>query len=96
MMTIDNPLAQTYSAMRYSLSWDAYDLSGQRDSSPDMIFSTMQGPLLHPGHQRDQHPHEGGEQPGGGQREEESLVGRRPQLKRLLPAAEADRPESSL
>ena len=56
----------------------------------------MQGPLLHPGHQRDQHPHEGGEQPGGGQREEESLVGRCPQLKRLLAAAETDRPESSL
>ena len=56
----------------------------------------MQGALLHPGHQRDQHPHEGGEQPGGGKREEKSLAGRRPQFKRLLSAAETDRSESSL
>ena len=56
----------------------------------------MQGPLLHSWHQRDQHPHEGGEQPGGGEREEEGLVGGRPQLQRLLTAAKTDGPEPSL
>ena len=61
-----------------------------------MIFSITQGPLLHPWNQRDQHPHEGGEQPGGGEWEEEGLVGGRPQLQRLLTAAETDVPEPSL
>ena len=40
----------------------------------------LSGPLLHPRHQCDQYPQEGGEHPGGGEREEEGLVGGRPQL----------------
>ena len=56
----------------------------------------FQGPLLHPWHQRDQHPHEGGEQSDGGNRQEEGLVGGRPQFQRLLAAAEAHLSEPSL
>ena len=63
----------------------------------DSLFKlNFQGPLLHPWHQRDQHPHEGGEQPDGGNWQEEGLVGGRPQFQRLLAAAEAHLPEPSL
>ena len=61
-----------------------------------VTFIILQGSLLHPGHQRNQHPHEGCEQPGGGGREEESLAGGRAKLKCLLTAPEAHSPESSL